>query len=72
MSRMPDEEWPPRGVIDAFLDELSSIPGLIEVGENLRSSQFTTRRPNVSLAALAEESVRRGLLSLSILRESGF
>lgn len=72
MSRMPDEEWPPRDVIDAFLDELSSIPGLMEVGENLRSSQFTTRRPNISLAALAEESVRRGLLSLSILRESGF
>lgn len=60
MSRMPVKKWPLRDVIDALLHELTRISGLTEVADTLRSSHFTTRQPNVSLAALAEESVRRG------------
>ena len=71
MSRLPDDGWPAGSAVHAFLAELSSVPGFAEVGENLRSSRFTTRRPNVSLATLEEDSVRRGLRALSILRGSG-
>ena len=71
MSRLSDDEWPAETAVESFLTELSSIPGLAEVGENLRSSRFTTRRPNVSLAALDPGSVRRGLQALSVLRGSG-
>ena len=70
MSRMQGER-PAEDVLETFLNELSSIPGLTEVGENLRSSRFTTRRPNVALATLEAGSVRRGLQALSILRGNG-
>ena len=68
MSRLPGDERPGEDAVEAFLDEMSSIPGLEEIGENLRSTRFTTRRPNVSLAALGEESVRRGLRAVTILQ----
>ncbi|MDM7990707.1 hypothetical protein [Arthrobacter sp. zg-Y877] len=71
MSRLPDGEWPSEGAVEAFLSELESIPQLADVGSNLRASKFTTRRPNVSLASLDEESVRRGLRALRLLRGSG-
>ena len=71
LSKMLADEMPAAALIETFLDEMSIIPGLQEVGENLRSTQFTTRRPNVSLAALDEESVRRGLRAVRILQGSG-
>ncbi|MCC9175453.1 hypothetical protein [Arthrobacter sp. zg-Y179] len=71
MTRLPDDEWPADTAIEAFLSELENTPGLVDVGRNLRSSKFTTRRPNVSLASLDEESVRRGLQVLRLLRGSG-
>lgn len=71
MSRLPDREWPAVDAVEAFLSEMESIPGLEEISQNLHVSRFTTRRPNVSLLSLAEESVRRGLRSLEFLRGSG-
>ncbi|MCQ1954131.1 hypothetical protein [Arthrobacter sp. zg-Y238] len=71
MSRLPGGEWPPDAGIEAFLREMESTPGLADVGRNLRASRFTTRRPNVSLASLDEESVRRGLRALRFLWGSG-
>lgn len=71
MSRLPATEWPASDAVEAFLTELESIPGLEAIGRNLRANRFTTRRPNVPLAALAEESIRRGLRSLEVLRGTG-
>ena len=71
LSKMLADEMPAATALEAFLDEMSTIPGLQEVGENLRSTWFTTRRPNVSLAALEEESVRRGLRAVTILQGTG-
>ena len=68
MSRLPDGERPADDAIEAFLTELESIPGLDQIGRNLRANRFTTRRPNVPLTSLAEESIRRGLRSLKVLR----
>lgn len=71
MSRWPAEDWPAEDAVEAFLKALSDTPGLTEVGENLRSSHFTTRRPNVSLVALEEDSLRRGLRAIGLLQASG-
>ena len=69
LSKMPPDEMPASNVLEAFLDEMSSIPGLEEVGENLRSTRFTTRRPNVPLVAVEEESLRRGFAPRLFCRE---
>ena len=71
MSRLPDDEWPGEDAVEAFLIALSNTPGLMEIGENFRSSHFTTRRPNVSLVALEEGSLRRGLRAIGLLQASG-
>lgn len=71
LSRLPDFEWPGEDAVEAFLNALSNTPGLREVGENLRSSHYTTRRPNVSLVALEEDSLRRGLCAIRLLQASG-
>ncbi|MCC9195311.1 hypothetical protein QNO08_03050 [Arthrobacter sp. zg-Y820] len=68
MSRLSDEDWPAETAVESFLNELSNTPGLTEIGENLRYSHFTTRRPNVSLVALEEDSLRRGLRATRLLR----
>ncbi|MCC3276559.1 hypothetical protein LJ753_11835 [Arthrobacter sp. zg-Y20] len=70
MSRLPDGEWPADAAVELLSEREKHVGVLTGVHRNLRASRFATRRPNMSLASLDEESVRRGLSALTILRES--
>lgn len=68
MSHMSDGDGPPPALRIRFVDELEAVPGFEEVGRNLRDTAFASRKPNVSLAALDGNALRRGLRAVDILR----
>ncbi|MEB7448178.1 PDDEXK family nuclease [Arthrobacter koreensis] len=68
MSQMPDAGAQPPASRSRFLDELEAVPGFENLGRNLRATSFTSRKPNVSLAALDADALRRGLRAVDILR----
>ncbi|MFD1211086.1 hypothetical protein ACFQ36_03385 [Arthrobacter sp. GCM10027362] len=67
LSRMADDELPGKELLEAFLFELGSVPGLGEVADNLRSSRFAARKPNVPLSGLTEDALRRAIDALAVL-----
>jgi hypothetical protein len=70
MSRMSDEELPDTTVLDSFLSQLEGIPSLNEVAANLRASRFASRKPNVPLSELSEESIRHMIQALNTLTQA--
>ncbi|WP_216699309.1 hypothetical protein [Arthrobacter sp. H14] len=67
LSKMTKEAMPDGSLLEMFLQQLGAIPGLEEVAGNLRSSGFTSRKPNVPLSALSEDSLRKTAGALRIL-----
>lgn len=67
LSRMPATELPPDSVLSAFLQQLARIPGFLEMAENLRSSGFASRRPNLPLADLSDDAIRMAVSALRTL-----
>lgn len=67
LSRMSPEEKPEISVLNEFVDQLGRAAGLKEVADSLRTTQFASRRPNVPLALLSEESIRQAFVALSRL-----
>lgn len=67
MSKMSEGELPNTAVLDLFLTQLEDIPALGDVAFNLRSSQFASRKPNVPLSELSEDSIRKMVNALKTL-----
>lgn len=68
LSKLSPEDMPETSVLDAFLDRLSQAPGFQEMAVNMRSTGFASRRPNVPLSRLSEESIRKAFAALRLLR----
>lgn len=68
ISKMSPEEKPDLSVLDEFVDQLGQAAGLEEVADSLRATQFASRRPNVPLARLTEESIRQAFIALRVLK----
>lgn len=67
LSKLSPADMPETSRLDAFVDQLGQAPGLGEVAENMRSTGFTSRRPNVPLSRLPEESIRLAFIALRML-----
>ncbi|MDQ0826903.1 hypothetical protein QFZ60_003076 [Arthrobacter sp. B2I5] len=67
ISRMSPDEKPDMSVLSEFVDQLGLTAGLQEVADSLRTTHFASRRPNVPLARLTEESIRQAFVALSVL-----
>lgn len=67
MSQMDESEFQAPQTRHDFLDELDDIPGFEKLAGNLRATGFGSRKPNVSLASLEADSVRRAIQALGIL-----
>ncbi len=67
MSKMSDEGVPDSPVLDQFLTQLEDIPALRDVALNLRSSRFASRKPNVPLSDLSNDSIQKMVDALKIL-----
>jgi hypothetical protein len=67
MSKMSEEEVPDTAVLDSFLTQLEEIPALASVALSLRSSQFTSRKPNVPLSELSRDSIQKMVNALKTL-----
>lgn len=68
ISKMSPEEKPDMAVLSEFVDQLGRASGLKEVADSLRTTQFASRRPNIPLARLSEESIRQAFIALSVLK----
>jgi hypothetical protein len=69
MSRLPDEELPDSAVLDSFLAQLEGVEALRDVAANLRSSRFASRKPNVPLSELSDDSIRKMVEALITLTQ---
>jgi hypothetical protein len=69
LAKLPEAQKP-RTALDTFLAQLEAIPELHEVAVNLRASDFTSRKPNVSLSGLSAEAIRKIMDALNTLKES--
>lgn len=67
LSRLSPADMPEASRLDAFIDQLGQVAGLGEVAENMRSTGFASRRPNVPLSRLPEESIRGAFAALQML-----
>lgn len=67
ISKMSPEEKPDMSVLSEFVDQLGRAAGLKEVADSLRKTQFASRRPNIPLARLSEESIRQAFVALTVL-----
>lgn len=67
ISKMSPGEKPDMSVLTEFVDQLGRAAGLKEVADSLRTTQFASRRPNVPLAGLTEESMGQAFIALSVL-----
>ena len=70
MGRMPEEKLPEASLRELFLQQLETIPGLQDVGGSLRSSGFTSRKPNVPLSGLPTESIKKAIAAIGLLTAS--
>lgn len=67
LSKLPPDDVPEASRLDAFVDQLGQAAGLGEVAENMRSTGFASRRPNVPLSRLPAESIRGAFAALRML-----
>jgi hypothetical protein len=68
LSKVSPADMPETSLLDAFLDQLGQASGLREVADNMRSTGFSSRRPNVPLSRLPEESIRKAFVALRLLK----
>lgn len=64
LASKPEDERPPAGIVQAFLDNLADIPEFRPVADNLRTTDFRSRAPNVPLRVLSPGTIDKLVAAL--------
>lgn len=67
LSQLPIESMPEPEAMEQFLVAMNSNADLEEIGKSLRSSSFASRKPNLPLSGISEESIQRAFTALARL-----